>query len=332
MSANLHMALLVDKIDGKIKSTWTEVPRKEPEKGQVLIDVHYSSVNYKDALGVTGKGRIYKKFPIVGGIDCSGLVELSNDERFQKGDLVLVTGCGLGESKDGGYQQKVTVPADWVVPLPKGLDLAEVMKLGTAGFTAALSLWRMEQNGQSPQQGAILVTGASGGVGQCAVNLLHKRGYEVVAVSAKKEQHDLLKEIGAHTVLTPDELPKEAKPLDSALWAGAIDNIGGEVLANIVSRINLWGNIACVGLAGGPNLQTTVMPLILRGVSLLGVSSANAPMPLRKKIWSLLAEDWRLDQLDHIVQSEIALSQALPFFEKMIDRQTFGRHIINCKK
>lgn len=297
--------------------------------GEVVIQSHYSSLNYKDALAVTGQGKILKKFPLVAGIDVAGKVIQSSDSRFRAGDAVLVTGCGLGESHDGGYSEIVRVPVDWVVPLPHQLSLAESMILGTAGFTAGLCLHRMELNGQSPDKGPVLVTGASGGVGSLATCILSQVGYEVIAVSGKKEAQDYLRELGAKEVITPEELNLGGRPLESARWAGAIDNVGGELLSKLVAHIQLWGNVACVGLADSASLNMTVMPMILRGVSLLGISSANCPMTLRKKIWERLASDLKPSQWQLILNQKLELSEIEPVAQNMLNRKTLGRYLID---
>lgn len=297
-------------------------------EGQVLIEARYSSLNYKDALGITGTGLIFKKFPLIGGIDVAGIVVESKDPRFKNGDPVLVTGCGLGETHDGGYSTWVVEDANVVVPLPPKLTLRQAMIYGTAGFTAALCAERMIHNGQTKEMGPILVSGASGGVGQFAVSLLSKLGFEVWALSGKPQLHDHLRTLGARKVLSSSELSLSSKPLDKIQLGGAIDNIGGKFLAGILPQINLWGNVACVGLAESSELNTTVMPMILRGVSLLGISSNNTPLSQRFRIWNLLASDWRLDHLENFVTEEIELERVLSTAEKMLSRNSHGRYIV----
>jgi NADPH2:quinone reductase len=296
--------------------------------GSVLIRALYSSVNYKDALAVTGQGKILRRFPLVGGVDVSGLVESSDDPRFHPGDQVLVTGYGLSQDHDGGYAEYVRVPADWVVPVPEGLSLADAMALGTAGFTAALAIQRMEDNGQHPDQGSIVVTGATGGVGTLAIDLLAGLGYEVVAVTGKREAAEDLKSLGACQVLLRQNLDMGRQPLEKAQWGGAIDNVGGEMLAWLTRTVVPWGNIASIGLAGGSELHTTVMPFILRGVSLLGVSSANCPMPLRRRIWQRLATDLRPKHLDRIVTATVSLDEVRGVSEKMLAGKHRGRTLV----
>ena len=263
-------AFRVSKEDGSIQGKLVELTIDDLGEGQVIVDALYSSVNYKDALAATGKGAILKSFPLVAGIDMAGVVRESLDDRFKPGDEVLITGCGLGETHDGGYSQTLRVPADWLVPLPDGLSAWEAMGLGTAGFTAAICVHRMLVNGQVPEMGPIVVTGASGGVGSFAVNIFSSLGFDVLAVSGKPERVDALKALGAAKVVLPDELALAKRPLDKALYGGVVDNVGGAILSGLIPHVQLWGNIASVGLASGPDLKGTVFPHILRGVSLPG--------------------------------------------------------------
>ncbi|MGE3154853.1 MAG: YhdH/YhfP family quinone oxidoreductase [Nitrospiraceae bacterium] len=315
--------------DQGVSRTCLETLRLEDlSPGDVLIRASYSSVNYKDALAVTGKGKILRRFPLVGGVDVAGTVESSDDARFQIGDRVLVTGYGLSQDHDGGYAEYVRVPADWVVPVPEGLSLSDAMALGTAGFTAALAIQRMEDNGQRPDQGPIVVTGATGGVGSLAIDLLAGLGYEVVAITGKQESVEDLKSLGARQVLLRQNLEIGRQPLERAQWGGAIDNVGGELLAWLTRTVSLWGNIAAIGLAGGSELHTTVMPFILRGVSLLGISSANCPMPLRQHIWQRLATDLRPRHLDRIVTATVSLDDVPAISEKMVAGHHRGRTVV----
>lgn len=324
-------AIRVYQTGSKVSARLEKVDLDSLGAGEVVIQSHYSSLNYKDALAITGQGKILRSFPLIAGIDVSGKVLSSADSRFKEGDSVIVTGCGLGENQDGGFSEIVRVPADWVVHLPSSLTLQEAMIYGTAGFTSALSIHRLEQNGLSPDKGEVLVTGASGGVGSFAVSQLAHLGYKVVAVSGKKEAQDYLLELGASRVLRPEELKLGSRPLESATWAGAIDNVGGKLLSQLLAHIQLWGNVASVGLAGGAEINATVMPFILRGVSLLGISSANCPMPLRRKLWERLASDLKPAQLHAIVNQEITLSEIEPVAQNMLQRQTLGRYIVAIK-
>lgn len=299
--------------------------------GNVVIEAHYSSINYKDSLGATGKGAILKKFPLVAGIDVAGVVKSSTDREFPVGAEVLVTGCGLGETIDGGLSEIVRVPAEYVVRKPEGMSLKESMILGTAGFTAALCLHRMLQNNQSRDKGPIVVTGASGGVGSISVALFAQAGFEVIAVSGKEEAFPLLKDLGAKDVLSLSDLALSTKPLSKARFGGAVDNLGGAPLAGLLASTALWGNVASVGLALSSELHSSVFPHILRGVSLLGISSANAPMGLRQQIWQRLADDWKIEQINAILSEVVALTQVESVFERMLSRRTKGRILVDCR-
>jgi len=299
--------------------------------GEVVIRSHYSSVNYKDALAATGKGKILHRFPLVAGIDVAGEVLSSVDAGFHEGDQVLVTGCGLGESHDGGFSQVVRVPADWVVPLPQGLSLFAAMALGTAGFTAALAIDRLEQNGLTPGRGPVAVTGASGGVGSIAIDLLNGRGYEVVALSRRPATKDYLQSLGAADVLDTKTITASDKPLETARWTGAIDNVGGELLGWLTRTVQPWGSIASIGLAGGVELHTTVMPFILRGVSVLGITSANCSMDRRRKIWDRLVTDLKPQHLDRIVAGTVRLDELQAVFEKVLAGQHRGRYVVDLR-
>ena len=296
--------------------------------GEVTIKVAWSSVNYKDALAGTGQGKILRNFPLVGGIDVAGHVVESRDARYREGDPVLVTGCGLSETRDGGYSEYLRLDPDWIVPLPAGLSLREAMALGTAGFTAALSLFRMEQNGQAPESGPILVTGATGGVGMLAIAILAKAGFEPHALSGKFERLDDLTALGAVSVLDRKTLTMGKRALEAAAWAGAIDNVGDEVLAWLTRVIEPYGNIASCGLAGGELLHTTVMPFIIRGVSLLGIASAGTAYGIRREIWQRLAGPWKPDTLDRIITRETTLDELPSVFDTMLAGGSFGRTVV----
>ncbi|MFT5141198.1 MAG: acrylyl-CoA reductase (NADPH) [Lysobacterales bacterium] len=298
-------------------------------EGEVTIEVAYSSVNYKDALAGTGKGKILKSYPLAGGIDVSGIVVESSDGRFNAGDEVIVTGCELSESRDGGYSQYLRLDANSVVPLPAGLTMREAMALGTAGFTAALCLYRMQANGQKPEDGPIVVTGASGGVGSIAINILSSAGYDPHAITGKVSQFNYLEELGATSCISRHDLHWGQRPLEKAVWAGCIDNVGGDMLAGITRVIKLWGNIASCGMAGGIGLQTTTMPFILRGVSLLGISSANCPYDIRLTIWDRLAKEWKPPHLDLICNKEIGLDGLMDTFNTMLAGESLGRTVVN---
>ena len=298
--------------------------------GEVVIRVHYSGVNYKDALAATGKGAILKHFPLNGGIDLAGVIESSKDVRFESGQQVLVNGCGLGEVHDGGLAEYARIPGDWVMPVPDGLTMKECMILGTAGFTAGLAIHRMLVNGQTPDKGPIVVSGASGGVGSNAVSMLSGLGFETIAVSGRREFDDYLTALGASKVCAADDLALSDRPLDKGIFGGAIDNVGGSLLSQIIAHTNLWGNIASIGLADTHQFDTTVFPFILRGVSLLGVSSTNCPMPLRREIWQRLGQDLKPKHLDKILTDEVKLKNVSEVFEELLNRKRYGRTIVNC--
>jgi NADPH2:quinone reductase len=313
---------------GKIAARYEPVTLDDLAPGEVVIRVGYSDINYKDALAATGAGKILRRYPLVGGIDLAGVVESSSDTRYRPGDAVLVTGCGLSETHDGGYAQFARVPGDWVIPIPQGLDAFTAMALGTAGFTAALAIHRLEHNGQSPAGGPIAVTGASGGVGSIAVDMLAARGYRVVAVSGKAGAAQYLKELGAAEVLTRQDLDLGSRPLETARFAGAIDNLGGEVLAWLTRSVDFWGNIASIGMAGSAELKTTVMPFILRGVNLLGINSSATRREWRLAVWKRIATDLRPRHLERIVTRTIAFDELPGAFPAYLDGAVTGRTVV----
>ena len=318
--------------EGRVRGRLVEMERGELGPGEVTIRASYSGINYKDALAVTGRGKIMRRLPLNAGIDVAGLVESSTDPRFQPGDSVLVNGMGLGEAQDGGLAEVVRVPADWIVPMPEGLTASEAMSLGTAGFSAALAVHRMEQMGQRPDMGPICVTGASGGVGSVAVAILAARGYRVVGVSGRSEHHGYVASLGAEEVTTPDTLGLGTRALETARFGGAVDNVGGDLLGALTRHVGLWGSIAVIGNAASPKLETTVFPLILRGVNLLGVSSANCPMDLRTEIWSKLGGEMKPRHLERIVARTVPLDQVLDEAEAIMERRGRGRVVVTCAK
>lgn len=304
------------------------VPVPEPADGEVLVRVSHSGINYKDALAGTGRGKVVKRFPIIGGVDAAGIVERSRQECYKPGDPVIATGWGLGFDHDGGYAEYLCVPAEWLVPMPQDLDPRTSMILATAGFTAALAVHRMLVNGQSPELGPILVTGATGGVGCIAIAILSKLGFEVTAVSGKTELNDWLRTLGASRTIGRDELPGGDHPLEKAVWGGAVDNVGGAMLARITRTVVPNGNIASIGLAGGTALETTVMPFILRGIALLGCNSVDIPYALRCRLWEHLATDWRPDDLEQILSATVDLQTMPEVFERMLSGRTHGRILV----
>jgi NADPH2:quinone reductase len=304
----------------------------ELSPGEVVIRGHYSSINYKDALAATGKGKILRRFPLVGGIDVAGEVVSSEDERFAPGELVLVTGCGLSEEHDGGYAEYARVKGDWVIPIPEGLEPKSAMQLGTAGFTAALGIHRLEHNGLTPEQGPVIVTGASGGVGSLAVDMLSGRGYRVTALTGKAEAADYLRSIGATEVLVRGEFEMGTRPLEKGLWAGAVDNLGGETLAWLTRTVDWWGSIASIGLAQSHELHTTVMPFILRGVNLLGVNSVATPRALRLQVWERLATDLQPRHLESIGHRMVVLGKLLEVFDDYLEGKVRGRTVVDLRR
>ena len=296
--------------------------------GEVVIKAAYSSVNYKDALAGTGEGKILRQFPLVGGIDVAGHVVTSTDIQFRAGDAVLCTGSGLSESRDGGYSDYVRLEAANTIALPQGLDLREAMILGTAGFTAGLALLRMEENHQSPDMGPIVVTGASGGVGMLAIDILTRAGYAAHAITGKFEHLDFLTALGAQQVISRKNLHWGQRPLENALWAGAIDSVGDEMLAGLTRVIQPYGNIACCGLAGGAALATTVMPMIIRGVSLLGIASSGTPRVQREQVWERLAGPWKPAHLETICTRTVGLDELPQVFPSMLAGGSFGRTLV----
>jgi acrylyl-CoA reductase (NADPH) len=321
-------AYLINQEEGKVVSRFVEMDESQLDPGEVSIAVTHSSINYKDALAATGRGSILRKFPLNGGIDMAGTVVASATDRFEAGDEVIVTGCGLSETRDGGYSEYLRVDSASAVPLPSGLSMREAMILGTAGFTAALCLYRMEANGQTPASGPIVVTGASGGVGSIAINLLTHAGYEVHAISGKIGEFDWLEQLGARQCISRHDLHWGQNPLEKAIWAGCIDNVGGDMLAGICRVIQLWGNVACCGMAGDQGLHTTVFPMILRGVSLLGISSANCPYEIRRILWDRLANEWKPPLLNEILTREVRMEDMAPVFDLMLRGGSRGRTLV----
>jgi acrylyl-CoA reductase (NADPH) len=296
--------------------------------GEIVIKVAYSSVNYKDALAGSGKGRILRTSPLNGGIDVAGYVAESKDAKFKEGDQVLCTGCGLSETRDGGYAEYARLESKWTIALPTGMTLRDSMILGTAGFTAALSLYRMRQNGQTADMGPVVVTGASGGVGSLAIDILTRAGFEAHAISGKIEHFDDLIALGAKQCISRKDLYWGQRPLETSRWAGAIDNVGGDMLAGLTRVIHPYGNIAACGLAAALELQTTVMPFILRGVSLLGIASAGTARGIRDELWNLLAGEWKPAHLDRICTREIALQDLPEVFDVMLGGGSRGRTLV----
>lgn len=308
-------AFVVNKTNAGFSAGLQELTHADLPAGEVLVKVAYSGVNYKDGLASIPEGKIVRNYPFVPGIDLAGTVVESSDVRFKEGDAVIATSYEIGVSHYGGFSEYARIKADWVVPLPAGLTHKEAMALGTAGFTAALSMHQMEKNGLTPQNGPVLVTGATGGVGSSAIGILNKLGYAVAASTGKESEHAYLKELGASEILSRSETSAESnRPLEKERWTGAVDTVGGSTLAYLIRSMKNGGSIAACGNTGGPNVSTTVFPFILRGVNLLGIDSANCPMPLRRQLWEHLADGYKpkhlLDAIGHEVPLE-ELPQAL---------------------
>lgn len=295
--------------------------------GEVVIKTVFSSVNFKDALAGTGEGKILRSFPLVGGIDVAGHVVASTDPSLKEGDAVLVTGSGLSETRDGGYAQYARLDARWVIPLPHGLSLRESMIIGTAGFTAALALHRMLDNRQRPDMGPLAVTGATGGVGSLAVDIFSRAGFEVHAISGKPDRAAYLHALGAVQVLARDALATQ-RPMDSVRFGGGLDNVGGAMLTSLLALTAPYGNVATAGLVASHELPTTVMPFIIRGVSLLGIASAGTARDIRDDIWRHLADDWKPAHLDAICTREITLDGLPEVFRAMLLGQSVGRTLV----
>ncbi len=313
-----------------IHGRFVDMTPEELTPGEVLVEVHYSSVNYKDALCGFGVRPIPRKFPLNGGIDLSGKILESTLPQFKVGSWVLCNGAGLSETNDGGYSELSRLTEDMVVEINENFA-QESMTLGTAGFTAALALHQMELNGQKPEMGPIVITGASGGVGSVATALFSQQGYEVWSVSGKSEAKEYLVDLGAHKVLTMEELSLGSQPLGKGLFAGVVDSIGGHTLGGLLAHIKTFGNLASIGHAQAPDFQSTVLPHILRGVNLLGISSANTPIELRRKIWSRLGESWRIKGLDKMPVQEIRFSELETAFQSLLDRKNRGRYILKIR-
>ena len=313
--------------DEKAPGRLVDATIDELSAGDVVIDVAYSSVNYKDALAGTATGKILRKFPLVGGIDLAGIVRSSADGRFREGQPVVVTGYDLGVAHDGGYAAVARVPADWVVPLPANLDLFESMAIGTAGFTAGLSIVELEHNGLKPGSGPVIVTGATGGVGSLAVSCLSRLGYKVTALTGKDGEHAFLRSLGAVEVVSRAGLQMGTRPLEKATWAGAVDAVGGDILAWLTKTMNYGGAIANSGLTAGTDLHTTVLPFILRGVKLLGIDSVMCSMARRLEVWRRLATDMKPPQLRKIA-TEIRLEDLPTAFDTLLKGRARGRFVV----
>src|SRR5210317_2058556 len=325
---NDFRAFRIDEQDGKIVAGFQQITVDDLTEDNVVVRVTHSTINYKDALAATGKGRILRRYPLNGGIDLAGVVVSSEDAEFQPGTAVLVNGCGLSETVDGGYSEYARLDSQSLVPIPDGLDAHQAMQLGTAGYTAGLAIHRMEQNGQLPENGPVVVTGATGGVGSIAVDMLAGRGYEVVALTGKASEEDYLKSLGASSILLRDDLDLGKRPMERALWAGAIDNLGGDYLTWLTRTMDYGGNIASIGLAASPVLNTTVLPFILRAVCLLGINSVDTPRDLRLQVWQRIGNDLKPRHLDKIAANNITFDELPDAFQAFIDGKVTGRTLV----
>ncbi|HEM6921849.1 TPA: oxidoreductase [Providencia rettgeri] len=323
-------ALVLNQADEKIVANIQSLTTEMLPAGDIIVDIHWSTLNYKDALAICGKAGVVRQYPMVPGIDFSGVVHHSEDPRFQVGQHVLLTGWGVGETHWGGLASQARVPAKYLTPLPENLSLKQAMIIGTAGFTAMLCVNALEEAGITPDKGEVIVSGASGGVGSTAVQLLSLLGYDVVAISGREENNAYLQSLGAKRVLPRSDFTHAAKPLDKQLWAGAIDTVGGELLANLLAQTNYNGAVAACGLAGGFNLPTSVMPFILRNVRLQGIDSVYYPAANRPKVWERLSQILPASFYEH-VSSEIKLEDSAEFAQKLLKNEVTGRTLVNLR-
>ncbi len=324
----MFKALVLNQVDRATLASVAEIDEAQLPEGNVLVEVDYSSLNYKDGLAVTGKGKIIRQFPMVPGIDFAGRVAESSDARYKEGDSVVLTGWGVGENHWGGMAEKARVNADWLVALPDGLDAKKAMMIGTAGLTAMLCVDALIEAGVTPDQGDILVTGASGGVGSVAVTLLAKLGYQVVAMSGRSEENrSLLTRLGASRIIDRSTFEEPARPLENQLWAGAVDTVGSHVLAKLLAQVQYGGAVSACGLAGGFDLPTTVMPFILRGVKLLGIDSVMCPTSKRQEAWARLSELLTESYYQQACK-EIQLTDVPAYAEAITQGKVTGRVVI----
>jgi NADPH2:quinone reductase len=314
--------------DKVVSSRFVELSLDDLDAGDVVVRTKYSTINYKDALSHNGTGRIMRKYPTIAGIDMAGTVESSADPRWKKGDKVIVHGYDMGVAHDGGYAEYVRVPGDWIVRRPESMTAFDAMTMGTAGYTAALAIMLMEHNGLKPANGPVAVTGATGGVGSVAVEILAKSGYHVVAITGKPEERDYLTGLGAKEVLDRRTIDlSKIRPLEKATWAGAVDNLGGDLLAWLLATMKVGGMVGAVGLAADMKLATSVAPFILRGVGLLGADSANTPMAVRQKVWNKLAVEWRPDVVHDLVRT-IDFDELPTHFDPYLKGMVRGRTVV----
>ena len=324
--------ILLTRDENKVMSVnVTELSLDDLMEGDVVVEVEWTTVNYKDGLAITGKGPVVRRWPMVPGIDCAGTVVSSENERFKAGDKVILNGFGVGEVHTGAYAAYARLKGDWLIPMPEGMNGRSAMAIGTAGYTAMLSVMALERHGITPGRGPVVVTGANGGVGTVAIAVLGKLGYEVIASTGRTEETDFLRSLGASEVIHRDELSGPAKPLNKERWAGGIDAVGSHTLANVLSMTSYGGAVAACGLAQGMDLPTSVAPFILRGVSLLGIDSVMAPLALRQEAWSRLVTDLDLDKLE-VLSTEIGFDGIVDAAHSIIDGKIRGRVVVDMKK
>ena len=330
MTNDSFKALIVNKKEETFSVKIDQLTLDALPAGEVLIKVVYSSINYKDGLATIPDGNIVRSYPFVPGIDLAGVVVSSEDPRFHEGDEVIATSYEIGVSHFGGYSEYARIPADWIVPLPKNLTLKEAMIYGTAGFTAALSIFKLEESGVIPEKGKVLVTGSTGGVGSMSCAMLSKKGYQVVASTGKDSEHEFLKQLGAAEIISREEVVGDkVKALDKQLWTAAVDPVGGETLAAILSKIDYGGTVAVSGLTGGPKVPTTVFPFILRGVRLLGIDSVYCPMDIRLKVWDRMANDYKPSSaLLQSIEKEITFDALPDYLPLLLKGQARGRFVV----
>jgi acrylyl-CoA reductase (NADPH) len=330
--AKTFRAFVVNKTDSDFSAGFQELSTDKLPEGEVLIRVAYSGVNYKDGLASIPEGKIVSKYPFVPGIDVAGVVVESSDPNIKEGDEVIAMSFELGVSHYGGYSEYARVKAEWVIPLPAGLTLKEAMSLGVAGFTAALAIYQLEKNGLKPQNGPVLVTGATGGAGSIGIDILHKLGYTVAASTGKSSEHAYLKELGVSEILSREETSAESKrPMEKERWAGSLDSVGGSTLAYLIRNTAVHGSIAAFGNTGGTNFSTTVFPFILRGVNLLGIDSPHCPMELRRHIWQMLANDYKPTHLLDLIASEAPFEELPQALATVLKGGTRGRKVMRIQ-
>ncbi|WP_336795101.1 MDR family oxidoreductase [Erwinia aphidicola] len=323
-------ALVLEQSEGHTVATVKQIDADTLPPGDVTVDIDWSGINYKDALAITGKGKIIRQFPMVPGIDFAGRVHTSSDPRFHSGQPVLLTGWGVGENHWGGLAEQARVKADWLVPMPQGMDGRKAMIIGTAGFTAMLCVMALEEGGVTPDSGEVLVTGASGGVGSTAVALLHALGYRVAAVSGRESTHDYLRQLGADEILPRSDFSAQSRPLEKQRWAGAVDTVGDRVLASVLAQTHYNGVVAACGLAGGFALPTSVMPFILRNVRLQGIDSVMTPAPRRIEAWKRLLKVLPAAFYQQAT-TEVSLADAATAAEKLLNNQSTGRTLVRIR-